>query len=53
MAGAYRSGRTEDWVKTKCTDRQEFVIVGYVPSTAVKNAIGSLVLGMFEAGTLV
>jgi bifunctional non-homologous end joining protein LigD len=49
----YRSGRTEDWVKTKCTDRQEFVIVGYVPSTAVKNAIGSLVLGMFEAGTLV
>jgi bifunctional non-homologous end joining protein LigD len=49
----YRSGRTDDWVKTKCTDRQEFVIAGYVPSTAIKNAVGSLVLGYFDKGRLV
>jgi len=29
-AGApYRSGRGHDWIKSKCTQRQEFVIVGY------------------------
>jgi ATP-dependent DNA ligase len=25
----YRSGRSSDWLKTKCTSRQEFVIGGY------------------------
>ena len=28
----YRSGRGRDWIKSKCTQRQEFVIAGYVPS---------------------
>jgi bifunctional non-homologous end joining protein LigD len=50
---AYRSGRTDDWVKIKCTERQEFVIAGFVPSTATKKAIGSLVLGFYEGGRLI
>jgi bifunctional non-homologous end joining protein LigD len=41
----YRSGRSDDWRKTKCTDRQEFIILGWTPSTAARRAIGSLVLG--------
>jgi bifunctional non-homologous end joining protein LigD len=49
----YRSGRRDDWLKTKCTARQEFVIAGFNPSTAVKNAIGSLVLGYYRDGRLV
>lgn len=49
----YRGGRNEDWVKTKCTDEQEFVIAGYVPSTALKSAIGSLVLGYYDKDKLV
>ena len=48
----YRSGRTGDWIKSKCTQRQEFVVTGYVPSTASRSAIGSLVVGYFEGGTL-
>jgi bifunctional non-homologous end joining protein LigD len=32
--------------------RQEFVIVGYVPSTAASGAVGSLVLGYYERGKL-
>ena len=28
----YRGGRGHDWVKSKCTLRQEFVIAGYLPS---------------------
>ncbi|MBM3547923.1 MAG: DNA ligase D [Alphaproteobacteria bacterium] len=48
----YRSGRTGDWIKSKCSQRQEFVIAGYVPSTAARNAIGSLVVGYHEGGEL-
>ncbi|CAD5283656.1 3'-phosphoesterase / DNA ligase D / DNA repair polymerase [Bosea sp. 62] len=44
----YRSGRGRDWIKSKCTQRQEFVIAGYVPSKASPNQLGSLVLGYYE-----
>src|SRR5208337_1170385 len=30
---SYRSGRTGDWLKSRCILSQEFVIVGYAPST--------------------
>jgi len=49
----YRSGRRGDWLKIKCTERQEFVVAGYVPSTASPRAVGSLVLGYYEDGALV
>lgn len=48
----YRSGRNGDWTKSKCTERQEFVIAGFAPSTALKNAVGSLVLGYHQGGGL-
>jgi bifunctional non-homologous end joining protein LigD len=48
----YRSGRNGDWLKIKCTRRQEFVICGFTPSTALTRAIGSLVLGYYESGRL-
>jgi bifunctional non-homologous end joining protein LigD len=48
----YRSGRGHDWIKTKCTDRQEFVIAGFVPATNDARAVGALVLGVFEKGKL-
>ncbi len=48
----YRSGRGKTWVKSKCSSRQEFVIGGWVPSTTSRNAIGSLVLGIYEHGKL-
>jgi bifunctional non-homologous end joining protein LigD len=48
----YRSGRGTSWVKSKCTARQEFVIGGFVPSTASARAIGSLVLGVFDGDRL-
>jgi bifunctional non-homologous end joining protein LigD len=49
----YRSGRGDDWVKSKCTQRQELVIAGYLPSSASKKAVGSLVMGVYEAGKLI
>jgi bifunctional non-homologous end joining protein LigD len=48
----YRSGRNRDWIKSKCSHRQEFVIAGFVPSTTGANAIGSLVLGVNQNGKL-
>lgn len=48
----YVSGRKGEWIKSKCSQRQEFVIGGYVPSTAMKNAIGSLAMGYYEDGAL-
>jgi bifunctional non-homologous end joining protein LigD len=48
----YRSGRGGDWLKTKCADRQEFVVTGYAPSTVDSKAIGALILGYYDDGTL-
>jgi bifunctional non-homologous end joining protein LigD len=51
--GPYRTGRGKSWIKSKCSARQEFVIGGYVPSTAARNSIGSLALGVHDGGKLV
>jgi bifunctional non-homologous end joining protein LigD len=48
----YHSGRGYDWIKTKCSDRQEFVIVGFNPSTADARAVGALALGTYENSKL-
>jgi bifunctional non-homologous end joining protein LigD len=48
----YRSGRSRDWVKSKCIDRDEFVVGGYTPSRAGRG-IGSLLVGHYEGDRLV
>jgi bifunctional non-homologous end joining protein LigD len=47
--GTYRPGRSKSWVKAKCSEGNEFAIIGYVPSTTQRRAIGSLVLASAEA----
>jgi bifunctional non-homologous end joining protein LigD len=49
----YISTRGSHWIKSKCNLRQEFVVIGYVPSTTSRAAIGSLVLGYYEGSALV
>jgi bifunctional non-homologous end joining protein LigD len=49
----YVSSRSGLWIKSKCNLRQEFVIVGFMPSTATRAAIGSLVLGYYDGSALV
>jgi bifunctional non-homologous end joining protein LigD len=44
----YRSGRSHDWIKTKCSDSQELIVAGMVPSTADSRAVGALVLGFYD-----
>jgi bifunctional non-homologous end joining protein LigD len=49
---AYHSGRGRDWIKTKCSDRQELVVAGFAPSSADAHAVGALVLGYYDGGKL-
>jgi bifunctional non-homologous end joining protein LigD len=49
---AYRPGRSTDWLKSKCLDRDEYVVGGYTPSRAGKG-IGSLLVGHYEGKHLV
>ena len=46
--GTYRSGRAKAWLKSKCTEGHELAIIGYVPSTIQRRAIGALVLAAAE-----
>lgn len=48
----YRSGRGRDWIKSKCSQRQEFVIAGYVPSTGSGRELGSILAAWHEDGAL-
>jgi bifunctional non-homologous end joining protein LigD len=48
----YRPGRSENFVKTKCHNAQEFVVAGFTPSTATPNAVGALTVAFHEGGKL-
>ncbi len=48
----YRKGRGHDWIKSKCTMRQEFVIAGYLPSEKTGRGLRSLILAFHEDGAL-
>lgn len=51
IGSQYRSERNGDWIKLKCGNRQEFVIVGY---TRAGGDIGSLLIGIHDdAGKLI
>jgi bifunctional non-homologous end joining protein LigD len=47
----YRGDRTKGWLKTKCIQRQEFVIVGWTPSDK-NRGFKALLLGVHENGEL-
>lgn len=49
---SYSGGRGQDWIKSKCTMRQEFVIAGYLPSQARGRGLRSLAVGYQEDGVL-
>ena len=44
--------RTRDWVKVKCTKRQEMVIGGYTEPQGARSGFGALLLGVYEEGKL-
>ena len=41
----YVSARTETWLKLKCGQRQEFVVIGFTDRTGARGEVGGLLLG--------
>ncbi len=48
LSAPYVSRRTDDWIKIKCTRRQEFVIVGYTEPKGSRKGFGALLLAVHE-----
>jgi bifunctional non-homologous end joining protein LigD len=48
----YRSGRSENFIKAKCHNAQEFVIAGYSPASADPRAVGALTVAVHDNGEL-
>ena len=48
-SSAYRSSRSADWIKLKCSQRQEFVIGGYTAPQGSRIGFGALLLGVNDA----
>ncbi len=44
----YESGRTRTWLKTKCTRRQELVVVGWSEPSGSRVGLGALLLGAHD-----
>ena len=49
----YRGGRSSEWIKLKCSYRQELVIGGFTPPKGARTGFGALLLGYWEKDRLV
>ncbi|MDM0110682.1 DNA ligase D [Variovorax sp. J22R133] len=47
-SSAYSARRSSDWIKLKCTRRQEFVVGGYTDPKGSRVGIGALLLGVHD-----
>jgi bifunctional non-homologous end joining protein LigD len=45
---SYIGGRCRDWLKVKCSMRQEMVIGGYTDPEGARSGFGALLLGVYE-----
>jgi bifunctional non-homologous end joining protein LigD len=48
LGSPYVSRRSSDWIKLKCKNRQEFVVVGFTDPKGSRNAFGALLLGLHD-----
>ncbi|HEY0447387.1 MAG TPA: DNA ligase D [Allosphingosinicella sp.] len=48
----YRGARSKNWLKVKCTRRQEFVVIGWSASDKKSRSFRALLLGVHEDGKL-
>lgn len=48
----YFSKRTRNWLKFKCSNRQEFVIIGYTDPEKSRIGFGALLIGFYDKGKL-
>jgi bifunctional non-homologous end joining protein LigD len=53
VTSTYVHKRSADWLKFKCENQQEFVVVGYTEPAGQRVSIGALLVGVYEKGKLV
>ncbi|MBJ9975901.1 DNA ligase D [Pseudomonas sp. S75] len=44
----YSGRRSDDWIKLRCTRRQEFVVVGYTDPKGTRSGFGALLLALHD-----
>jgi bifunctional non-homologous end joining protein LigD len=44
----YRPGRSRSWLKSKCRNREEFVITGYTDPEGSREGFGALLVGYYD-----
>lgn len=44
----YRAGRGPDWLKIRCSNREEFIVLGWTPPAGSRTGIGSLHVGYHD-----
>jgi bifunctional non-homologous end joining protein LigD len=50
---SYPSGRSGDWVKSKCRNEEEFVICGFTDPAGQREGFGSLLMGYWKKDQLI
>lgn len=53
MDSVYESHRSHNWVKSKCSKREEFIIGGYTKPKHSREAFGALLLGYYDDNHLI
>jgi DNA ligase D-like protein (predicted ligase) len=48
----YAHGRSTDWLKFKCVNEQEFVVIGWTEPQGSRSGLGALIVGYHEDGKL-
>jgi len=48
IASEYLQKRTQNWLKVKCSQRQEFIIAGYTTPSGGRKHFGSLLLAVYD-----
>jgi len=48
----YRSGRFDDWRKTKCLGHEDFIVIGFTDFARSTKAVGSLLVAQYQDGKL-
>jgi bifunctional non-homologous end joining protein LigD len=44
----YRAGRHDSWLKVKCDNRDEFVVIGFSDPAGGRQGLGALILGYYD-----
>ncbi len=45
---SYRAGRNDSWLKVKCSNRDEFVVIGFTDPAGTRPGLGALLLGYYD-----